>query len=154
MILNPPSVSLGMPVYNAEKYLDAALDSVLGQTFGDLEIILSDNASSDGTRDLCQKFKRLDRRVRYFRNKINIGAGDNHRRVLDLARGKYFKWHSRDDLCAPTFLEKCVQVLDSDPGAVLCHSLTTLIDQDGNVIAPYKRRLNTNSPSAAERFGR
>jgi len=152
MTRNPPSVTLGMPVYNAEKYLDAAIESVLGQTFGDLEIILSDNASSDGTRDLCLKYVRLDRRVRYSRNKTNIGAGDNHRRVADLARGKYFKWQSRDDLCAPTFLEKCVQVLDSDPGVVLCHSLTTLIDQDGDVIGPYSRRLNTGSVSAAERF--
>jgi glycosyltransferase involved in cell wall biosynthesis len=141
-----------MPVYNAEKYLDAAVESVLGQTFGDLEIILSDNASTDGTRDLCEKYTRMDRRVRYVRNATNIGAGDNHRRLVDLARGKYFKWQSRDDVCAPTFLEKCIQVLESDPGVVLCHSLTELIDEDGNVVGPYGRRLNTSSMSPAERF--
>lgn len=152
MARNPPSVSVGMPVYNAEKYLDAAVESVLSQTFSDLEIILSDNASTDGTQDLCEQYTRLDRRIRYFRNKTNIGAGDNHRRVLDLARGKYFKWQSRDDLCAPTFVEKCIQVLEADPGVVLCHSLTTLIDEDGNAIGPYSRRLNTASASAAERF--
>jgi glycosyltransferase involved in cell wall biosynthesis len=152
MLRTTPTVSIGMPVYNGEKYLGEAIESLLGQTFGDLEIILSDNASSDGTQELCEKYRGLDQRVRYFRNPTNIGAGGNHRQVFRMARGKYFKWQSRDDLCAPSFLEKCIQVLESDPGVVLCHSLTSLIDEHGQAAGPYLRRLDTNNPRPEERF--
>jgi len=150
--MRKPRVSIGMPVYNGEEYLADAIESIRRQTFTDLEIVLADNASSDGTADLCQSLATRDGRIRYIRNPKNIGAGPNHRLVAELARGEYFKWHSRDDLCHPSFVERCVAVLDRDPSVVLCHSLTRLIDEDGSVIEDYRRRLQTEAERADIRF--
>jgi glycosyltransferase involved in cell wall biosynthesis len=147
-----PRVCIGMPMYNAERYLAQAIESELGQTFSDFEIVICDNASEDGTEELCRAFARRDKRIRYYRNSLNIGAGPNHVRVFEMARSEFFKWHSSDDTCESTFLEKCVAALDADPGLVLCHSLTELMDAAANVYGAYERRQPTSSNSAPERF--
>lgn len=126
-----PKVSIGIPVRNGERYLAATLDSLLAQTFADFEIVLGDNASNDRTPEIARHYAARDRRVRYWRSPRDLGAIRNHNRVLALATGVYFRWNGYDDLCAPTYLEKCVEVLDADPGAVLCHSRTRIIDGEG-----------------------
>ena len=126
-----PKVSIGIPVWNGERHLAETLDSLLGQTFRDFEIVLSDNASDDRTEEIGRAYAAADPRIRYSRNGRNLGAAGNYSRSLALATGQYFRWNGYDDLCAPTYLEKCVAVLDSDPGAVLCHSRTRIIDSDG-----------------------
>ena len=127
-----PKVSIGLPVYNGEKYLEEAIESILAQTFTDFELIISDNASTDRTAEICQKFVVLDSRVRYYRNENNIGGGNNHIITFKLSRGKYFRWANHDDISAPEFLAKCVEGLDHNPSVVLCYSVTSIIDEKGN----------------------
>src|SRR4051794_27811047 len=81
---NQPRVSIGLPVYNGEKYLAAAIESALRQTFGDLELIISDNGSTDGTREICERFAAEDPRVRYHQEVQNRGAVWNFNRVVQL----------------------------------------------------------------------
>ncbi len=94
---NIPTVNIGMPVYNAENYLQGALDSLLAQDYGDFDLLISDNASTDRTQEICLDYTARDRRVRYQRNGRNIGAADNFNRVLEPACGKYFMWAAHDD---------------------------------------------------------
>src|SRR3954471_8256298 len=105
---SPPLLSIGLSVYNGEPFIREALDSLLSQTFRDFELIVSDNASTDGTSEICEAYAARDSRVRYYRNEKNMGAGWNTRRVFSLARGQYFKWAACDDICAPEFLERCI----------------------------------------------
>ena len=114
-----PRVSIGVPVYNGARYLPEALDSLLAQTFEDFELIVSDNGSSDHTLDICRAYERRDERVRCHLSAFNRGAAWNYNRVLALAGGTYFKWAAHDDVCAPTFLERCVDVLDAEPPSVV-----------------------------------
>jgi glycosyltransferase involved in cell wall biosynthesis len=131
---SPPLASIGLPVYNGEKLLPRTLDSILGQTYSDLELIISDNCSTDGTEAICREYASRDARVRYVRNEKNIGARPNFNQLVGRARGRYFKWAAHDDLLAPQYLEKCVNVLEQDPSVALCHSLATLIDDDGDAL--------------------
>jgi glycosyltransferase involved in cell wall biosynthesis len=111
-----PRVGIGLPVYNGEKHLAFALDSILNQTFGDFELIVSDNASTDRTEEICRDYARRDTRLRYIRNSENLGASRNYNRVFELSRARdYFRWNAHDDTIAPTHLEKCVKALDESP---------------------------------------
>lgn len=113
-------VSIGMPVYNAAPFLRTALDGVLGQTWGEFELVVVDNASTDESPDICADYARRDCRIRFHRNPVNIGANGNFMRVLQLAQQPYFMWASANDYFAPTFLEKAVPVLDARSDVVLC----------------------------------
>jgi glycosyltransferase involved in cell wall biosynthesis len=150
--MSPPSVSIGLPVYNGERYLRVAVDSILNQTLRDWELIICDNASTDGTEAICRQYAAHDPRVRYFRHPSNIGASQNFRRAFELAHGRYFKWLAVDDYCAPTFLEQCKRTLDLSPETVLCATKVNLIDQDGEVIGPYADRQDMSQPRASDRM--
>ncbi len=147
-----PRVSIGMPVYNGEKYIKAAIDSMLAQSFGDFELIISDNASIDATEQICRAYAAKDWRIRYYRNSLNVGAAKNFNRVFELSSGEYFKWAAHDDVCAQTFLAKCVQVLDVDDSVVLCHPKTKIIDEQGRMLSLYDKERCTNSPMVHHRF--
>ena len=132
-----PEVSVGMPVYNGEEFIQEAIDSILEQTYENLELIISDNASTDNSEEICREYAARDKRVRYTRNDKNIGASDNYNAVYLNAKGKYFKWASCNDICEKHFLEKCIAVLDQDPSVVLCYPKTMLFEKnikDGRVI--------------------
>ena len=101
-----------MPVYNGEEYIALAIRAVLDQTFSDFELIISDNASEDRTEDICREFASLDSRIRYYRNSENIGTAGNNNRLLELARGEFFRWSNADDLFAPRFHELCLKALN------------------------------------------
>jgi glycosyltransferase involved in cell wall biosynthesis len=120
-----------MPTYNGARYLQAAIDSILGQDHADLELVISDNGSTDGTEAIARAAAAGDPRVRYDRVETNRGAGWNYNRVLALARGPYFKWAADDDVCEPTFLRRCLDELEAWPEAVLAFPRTLLIDADG-----------------------
>jgi glycosyltransferase involved in cell wall biosynthesis len=152
MINHPPKVSLGIPVYNGENYLSVCLESLLGQTFTDFEIIIVDNASTDRTAEICQEFAQQDDRIRYHRNSTNIGPIRNFDRAFQLATGTYFKWCAHDDLCAPEFLEKCVEILDADPNVSLCYSKMKVINEAGEITETYSYPLPLDHPKVEKRF--
>ena len=145
-------VSIGLPVYNGERYLAATLDSLLAQTFDDFELFICDNASTDGTATIGRAYAAQDPRVRYVRHPENIGAARNFNRTFELASAEYFRWASADDLFAPQSLARCVEVLDREPSVVLAYPKTTLIDDDGRVIRPYEDGLHLQSPRPSDRF--
>ena len=147
-----PKVSIGLPVYNGENYLEQAIEAVLSQTYTDFELIISDNASTDKTAVICQKYAAQDSRVRYCPVEVNQGAAWNFNRVFALAQGKYFKWLAHDDLIAPTYFEKCVAALENDPGVVLAHTSVQFIDEDGNTIEDYSIHLDCNIEPAHKRL--
>jgi glycosyltransferase involved in cell wall biosynthesis len=126
-----PLVSVGLFVYNGERFIEETLHSILNQTFSDFELIISDNASTDRTGEISQAYARRDSRIRYYRNEKNMGAGWNIRRVYELATGKYYKQAATDDLLEPDFLRRCIEILESDPGCVLAHPKTKEIDENG-----------------------
>jgi glycosyltransferase involved in cell wall biosynthesis len=126
VMATPPRVSIGLPVYNGERFLKDALDSILSQTYRDFELIISDNASSDHTEEICRRYAARDERVRYYRYDNNVGAARNFNRVFQLSRGEYFKWAAHDDICSPGFLQRCVKILDSDTAVVVCFSILLL----------------------------
>lgn len=148
----PPTVSIGLPVFNGENFLAEAVESLLCQTFDDVELIISDNASTDGTADICREFAERDPRVRYVRNPENLGASANYTRVFEESRGRYFKWSAHDDVYEPEFLERCVAVLEAEPDVVLCHSRTVIIRSDGTPKKEWSFAGTFDSPLPHERF--
>jgi glycosyltransferase involved in cell wall biosynthesis len=147
-----PRLSIGLAVYNGENYLAESLDALLGQTYEDFELIISDNASTDGTADICRRYGKKDSRIRYVRQPRNIGLAPNHNFVFGQARGELFKWASHDDLYAPDLLHRCVDALDEHPHVVLAHSWTAIVDDSGAVVTMLEYPLVTASLRGPERF--
>lgn len=107
-------VSIGMPVMNGEKYIRDALDSLLAQTYGNFEITISDNASSDGTASICREYAARDTRIRYIRQAENIGAVANFSFVLAEATGEYFMWAAYDDSWKPKFIAHALSFMQDE----------------------------------------
>lgn len=136
--MTTPRVSIGLPVYNGDNFLEAAIESILGQTFTDFELIISDNGSDDATPQICRRYAEADSRVRYLRSNTNRGAAWNYNNVFEHARGEFFKWQAHDDLCLPEFLASCLAVFDQAPGSVvLAYPKTDIIDADGKVLSQH-----------------
>jgi glycosyltransferase involved in cell wall biosynthesis len=150
--VRPPLVSVGLPVYNGERYLERAVQSILHQDFRDFELIIVDNASDDATADVAQRFAASDPRVRYHRNAENIGAARNHLLALSLARGRYFKWATYDDWIEPSFLRRCVDVLERQPDIALVFPSTNVYDEEGNLLTRYRHPSEFTSARASRRF--
>lgn len=151
--MNQPLVTVGFPVFNGEEYLKFALDSLLNQTYNNLEIIISDNASSDSTESICREYVKKDKRIRYSRNLNNIGAARNFYTVLEQASGKYFMWAAHDDLWHPSYIEKCVCKLEENPSYVLCLSNLIFIDKNGKEIGSFET-IETKGKNISENFKR
>ncbi|MBN1479375.1 glycosyltransferase [candidate division KSB1 bacterium] len=149
---NDSLVSIGMPVYNGQRFLRKAIESLLHQTFENFELIISDNASTDATPEICQDYARHDRRIRFIRNTTNLGAAKNYNRVFELSSGMYFKWAAADDCCAPNFLARCVAVLEKETNVILAYPKTKIIDENDEEIAEYDDGIHLKSLSAAGRF--
>jgi glycosyltransferase involved in cell wall biosynthesis len=147
-----PTVTVGMPTYNAAQWIGAAIESILGQSFRDFELIISDNASTDATLAVCQRYASSDARIRVVANPQNVGANKNYFAVLRAARGRYFKWASSNDLCAPTFIEQCVAALERDPAAVLAVPRTLLFQESPADARPYDRDIDLLGTAPAARF--
>jgi len=149
-----PRLSIGLPIYNGENYLKESLDSILAQTFEDFEVIISDNASTDRTEEICREYAARDPRVKYYRNDVNKGAAPNFNYVFALSSGKYFKWAAHDDVLAPDFFARCVELLDSDSSVVLCYSKIIKIDEHGNHagVYDYDNSMRFDSFRRYERF--
>jgi glycosyltransferase involved in cell wall biosynthesis len=148
-----PRVSIGLPVYNGQQYLQGAIESILAQTYQDFELVICDNASTDETAAICEQYAAREPRIRFHRHAQNIGAAANFNSTFELSRGSYFKWAAHDDLLAPTYLERCVAALERTPDAVLCQSLVQIIDAHGDCLQIYNHAASgTDRPRPSERF--
>src|SRR5438128_763235 len=123
-----PLLTIGVPVYNGERYLEACLDSLLAQTFEDFLIIICDNASTDRTQEIARAYCSRDRRVRYHLNAKNIGCPRNFVKVFELSNTPYFRWAAADDLSAPQLVEQCIRVLQERADVVQAYPRTLFID--------------------------
>lgn len=147
-----PPVSVAIPAYNCERYISQSIESMLNQSYGDFELVISDNASTDGTEAICRRYAAQDSRVRYVRRSENIGGPGNFRHVFSLCSGKYHKWTTADDHWHPDFLREAVAVLDARPDVVLCYPKTQLIDAEGHKIEDYEDNLELADDSPRQRF--
>ena len=139
---SPPLISVGLPVYNAAAYVAKAIESHLGQSYSNLEVVISDNGSFDATRDICESYAARDSRVRYFREERNRGLSWNHARVFALSTGAYFRWAGADDIPSADLVEDSFRLLQATPGAVLCVPHTKNIDESGALTAVLPRTLD------------
>jgi glycosyltransferase involved in cell wall biosynthesis len=149
---NMPRVSIGLPVFNGERFVESAIRCALDQTFEDFELIIWDNASTDRTPEICRDLAAGDPRISYSRGDANVGAARNFNRTFESATGEYFKWAACDDICRPQFLERCVAELDKDPELVLCHTKTLEIDVNGDCQKTYAFDMRTEDPRPHVRF--
>jgi glycosyltransferase involved in cell wall biosynthesis len=148
----PPLVSIGLAVYNNERHLAQSIEALLNQTFRDFVLIISDNASTDRTGEICQRYAKEDSRIQYSRNPANIGIYGNFNRVFELSRSKYFKWATGDDLSGPEMLADAVAVLEADPSIALCYPRTVIIDGEGEEQGKYDGSLHLMQDDPATRF--
>jgi glycosyltransferase involved in cell wall biosynthesis len=153
--MRDPRVSIGLPVYNGEKYVGKALDSILGQDFEDFELIISDNASQDKTGDICRHYAEKDKRIRYSRFQRNTGVVNNFNHVFKLSRGEYFKWAAHDDECHREFLGRCVEVLENAPDSVvMVYPQAETIDEEDRSIRKGSDRIGSGDPRPHRRLAR
>ena len=127
-VSGPVLVSIGLPVYNGEAHLRCALDSLLAQSYRRLEIVISDNASTDRTPIICEEYASCDQRIRYYRNDSNLGPTANFNRAFELAVGEYFMWTSHDDHFAPDYVQRCVAEFPRSERLVAVGSFAENID--------------------------
>jgi glycosyltransferase involved in cell wall biosynthesis len=144
-------VTIGLPVRNGERRLSDAITSVLAQSYGRLELVVSDNASDDATEDICRQFARADARVRYWRQPRNIGLVDNFNAVLHMARGTYIKWLGDDDWLKPTYVSRCVEAL-RDESLILVTTQQAHVGPDGVVETAGFDATRLRSARPVERF--
>lgn len=132
---NQPLVSIGVPVFNGEKGLSTALDSLVEQDYTNLEIIISDNCSTDTTAEICEKYARNDPRIKYSRLEKNVGAILNFNRVFELSSGEYFMWAAHDDSRNKFFVSECVEKMELCPEAAACHIQTeTFVEGEEKIL--------------------
>ena len=147
-----PAVSIGLPVYNGEAYLEEALASIAAQTLENYELIISDNCSTDRTAAICADHASRDRRIRYFQNSTNIGGDRNYYRCFQRSTGDHFLGIAHDDRLHPAYLETILRVLNTDAAVVFCHSRAHQIDAAGEVVGTFPARPFSDSPLPHERF--
>lgn len=125
-------VSVGMPVFNLERTVARAIESVLAQTYGNFELLVSDNASTDGTEAICRRYAARDARIRYTRHPVAITGFENFRFVLDTARAPYFMWLAADDYALSCLLEQATAALDGHPEVVCATPRVEFLEADGS----------------------
>lgn len=151
--MSGPTVSVGLPVYNGERYVERAIRSILRQDYRDIELIVSDNGSTDGTKAVCRRLAASDPRLRYVCSDINRGAAWNFNHVVAVATGRYFKWASADDELAHNYISTCIQVLIEDASVVVAHPMTVDIDDEGSIVKVWASQPAADHPTAHERLG-
>jgi glycosyltransferase involved in cell wall biosynthesis len=147
-----PLVSIGMPTFNGATYIARAIDSLLAQDYPNIELIVSDNGSTDGTEAIGRDYAKRFEKIRYIRQATNLGACPNFNFVLGEATGEYFMWAADHDLHEPTFVSRCVAALEAGPDAVLAYPQTLLIDEDGKVIEEMDDQIDLEQASALARY--
>jgi len=148
----PPMLSLAMPVYNAERFLREALDSVIAQDFADWRLLICDNASSDGTEVIAKEYADRDPRISYVRHQRNLGAAGNHNYGFHHTDGEYFAWVHGDNNYEPSYFRRCLEELKAHPEASCVHSVVVDIDADGTRLQRWDEGLRSDSPDVARRL--
>jgi len=151
--VNERKVIIGLPVYNGQKYLGAAIDAHLAQSFADFDLVISDNGSTDATPEICASYASRDKRVKYLRSPENRGILWNHQRVFDAVESpnQYFRWAAADDIMEPGLLQTMVEVLDARPEVEAVVPDTKNIDDEGKIIGSMSRTLDMQSSDVLER---
>ncbi len=145
-------VSIGMPVYNGERFIRQSLESLLAQDYENFELIISDNASTDASPEICREYLAKDKRIQYFKNERNLGAADNFNRVFELSSGKYFMWAADHDLWHPTFISRCISILETEPDVILVYPLAVYIDMEGNSLGMRCDRIDCRGMPLVSRY--
>jgi glycosyltransferase involved in cell wall biosynthesis len=144
-----------MPVYNGAKYVEEAIRAILRQSYEELELIIADNASTDGTETICRRYEAADPRVRYIRHEENRGAAYNYNVLVHQARGEFFKWMAHDDSCEEGLIERCVAEFDRGGKATaLCYPSTVEIDESGVSLGLCEDRMHLWQESPARRVAK
>lgn len=147
-----PLVSIGVPVYNDEKWLRRSLDHLLQQDYYNIEIVIADDLSTDGSSKICREYADKDPRIRFFQNKFNFGAVGNHRFVFELSTGDYFAWGSGHDYFHPSFVSRCLEILEQDKSVIHCCYQTLIIGVDGSPEKTTTDVLDTRGLNPAQRY--
>lgn len=149
-----PEVSIGLPVFNGAVFLNDCLDAILNQTYTNFELVISDNASTDETQHICERYQKLDQRIRYVRQERNLGAARNYNIVFERSRGKYFRWAAHDDVILPSYLELCVKEFeeDVDHRLALVYPRTLHFDERTGASAQYSVPFFTGCASPVRRL--
>ena len=148
-----PLVSIGVFLHNEDRFLRESLASLQAQDYPNLEIVVSDNCSTDHTDEICRQMGQGDPRINYERQEQNIGVAANSIRVLERANGKYFMWASGHDLWSPNLVSACVVSLQEHPDAALAYASSSWIDSDGQPLDKESGWYDTRGmdPSAGRR---
>lgn len=147
-----PKVSVAIPVFNGARWIRPTIESILNQTFENFELVITDNQSTDNTVEICRDFLQQDKRIVLHVNESNIGAALNFNRAFELSDAEYFKWASSNDIIAPTFLERCVDVLDTKPDVVVAAPKTQIIDENDEVVALCNEDMHLCEDDPFDRF--
>lgn len=148
-----PALTIGVPVYNGERYLAEALAGIRAQTLTDFRVIIADNASTDGTPEIARAAAAADPRIQYLRREKNVGLVANWNGLFTDTEGELFAWHSADDVAAPEFYETCVQMLRERPDAAAACTQIELISSTGDPLGRDPERIRSDDPDRAVRFG-
>ncbi len=154
-VAGAPRVTIGMPVFNTEAYLAEAIESVLSQTVTDWRMIISDNASDDGTTEIAEKYAELDDRISVLKNEVNRGQSFNFRNCFEPTTTPYFMWLSGDDRLEPDYLQLCLAELETDSHLIGAYTSAVAIDSDSQSAGPFGDGENNHlreSSSPSERF--
>lgn len=149
-----PRVSVGLPVYNGADRVADAINSVLNQTIESIELVVSDNGSTDGTADICAELARSDSRMKFLRNETNLGAAANFNRVFRESSSDYFKWLGHDDVLESKALEMALDVIEKRHDVSIVHWLERMTDDEGNVLREYRpdQGFQIDGETAGKRF--
>ena len=152
MTTKKPAVSIGMPVFNGEAFIEQALGSLVAQTFREFEVIVSDNASDDKTVEICQAFSDEYDFIKVFRNDKNRGVSWNFNNTFNLSCGKYFMWLSHDDVLHERYIERCIEAIEARKDTRIVYSKIQVINADGDAIPFDKELKDLDDDDIAVRF--
>ena len=147
-----PLVSIGVPIYNEERFLAEALSALAEQSYRNLEIIISDNASTDQSEKIGRDAARRDSRIEYMRQTSNVGSAANFELVRARAKGRYFMWAAGHDIWSPQLVEKAVQLMESEPSVVLTSASVVWIDAEGATLDIRSDHTDSRGMDAIQRF--
>jgi glycosyltransferase involved in cell wall biosynthesis len=144
-------VFIGMPVFNGERFIAQALESLHRQSFTDWTLLISDNDSTDGTAQICKSFCEKDGRIRYVKQSRNMGMTYNFKFLIDSAREEYFMWAGSHDLWTADYISRLVNVLQENPRTALAYTETSWIDEDGENCNVSPFHLDTRGMAVMDR---